>query len=224
VALLPTLAVLGFLVLVWAATTGPVGVISGSDRRFGPHTQPALPTPSGQADPGNLREVTKDVRQTMDLAWLGTVVVTLMYVAVAVAVFLAARAAWRRRWRPPERPRDADFEVLPTTVARRLAEERATQLAAVEQGDVRDGIVACWLRLEEAVAAAGVRPGVAETSTELVSRVLHSLDVDPRAVATLAALYREARFSEHPMGEDARAAARASLTRLHEDLRASVTA
>jgi hypothetical protein len=80
------------------------------------------------------------------------------------------------------------------------------------------------LRLEEAVAAAGVRPGVAETSTELVSRVLHSLDVDPRAVATLAALYREARFSEHPMGEDARAAARASLTRLHEDLRASVTA
>ena len=35
-----------------------------------------------------------------------------------------------------------------------------------------------------------------------------------------AALYREARFSEHPVGEDARTAARAALESLHDDLAA----
>ena len=71
--------------------------------------------------------------------------------------------------------------------------------------------MACWLRLEEVVAEAGVPPRRSETSAEFVVRVLHSLDLDPRAIGALAALYREARFSEHELGEDARTAARAAL-------------
>ncbi len=78
--------------------------------------------------------------------------------------------------------------------------------------------MACWLRLEESVAACGVTPRPAETSTELVTRVLRSLDVDPRSVATLARLYREARFSDHVLGEDGRDQARAALRTLSEDL------
>ena len=44
----------------------------------------------------------------------------------------------------------------------------------------------------------------AETATEFVVRFLHTLDVDPRPVATLAALYHEARFSTHELPADAR--------------------
>ena len=46
------------------------------------------------------------------------------------------------------------------------------------------------------------------------------LDLDPAATDRLASLYREARFSTHPLGEEARAAARDALAVLHADLAA----
>ena len=61
-------------------------------------------------------------------------------------------------------------------------------------------------------------PDRAETSAEFVVRALRGLDLDPAPIARLAALYREARFSEHPVGEEARGEARAALEVLHEDL------
>ena len=59
----------------------------------------------------------------------------------------------------------------------------------------------------------------ADTSTELTERVLASRHVDPAAIARLAALYREARFSDHAMGEDARRAAIEALDAVHDGLR-----
>jgi hypothetical protein len=47
--------------------------------------------------------------------------------------------------------------------------------------------------------------------------------VDPGSIGRLAALYREARFSGHPLGEDARTAAEAALRQLHQDLGAAGT-
>ena len=50
-------------------------------------------------------------------------------------------------------------------------------------------------------------------------RFLHALDVDPRPVARLADLYREARFSTHPMGERReRARAEDALAAVHDEL------
>ena len=42
--------------------------------------------------------------------------------------------------------------------------------------------------------------------------------VDPVAIERLATLYREARFSEHPIGEGHRQAARDALRTVREDL------
>jgi hypothetical protein len=113
-----------------------------------------------------------------------------------------------------------EFEVLPDVVVQEaLRDDAEAQLAAVGEGSVRNGIVGCWLRLEEIVASAGYPRSPAETSSEFVVRVLKSLDLDPRAAATLAALYREARFSAHRLGEDERTAARSALQALHEELR-----
>ena len=71
------------------------------------------------------------------------------------------------------------------------------------------------------MAAAGLPRSRHETSAEFVVRVLHRLDLDPRAIGELAALYREARFSDHQLGEEARERARAALERLHADLPAA---
>jgi Domain of unknown function (DUF4129) len=222
-AVLPAAVVIGVCALVWAATTGPIGMLHESGRTFTFHPPKAtVPAGTGTVGP-TLHEVTKDVRPQFHLAWLGDLLVAAAFLAVGLLLLLLLRGAWRRRWHAPERPQEVDFEVMPDAVRDALRRDVATQLAAVDGGSPRNGIVACWLRLQEIVTAAGHPPHRAETSAEFVVRTLRALDLDPRAVGALAALYREARFSEHEVGEDARTAARSALQELHEDLRSRGT-
>ena len=219
-ALLPTVVVLGLLVLVWAATTGPVRMLSESGRTFVFNTPTPLPTqPTESEGTGTLREVTKDVDPQFHLAWLGDLIAWTLLIALGIGLFLGLRWLWIHRWQPPEKPEEVDFDVLPDRLVDALRRDVSAQQAAVEEGDPRNGIVACWLRLQEVVTDAGVPPRRSETSSEFVVRALHSLDLDPRAIGRLAALYREARFSEHTIGEDGRTAARDALHALHDDLR-----
>jgi len=64
-----------------------------------------------------------------------------------------------------------------------------------------------------------VRDDHSRTAAELVTAVLRSHRVDRAPLDTLAALYREARFSRHPIGEDERTTARTSLVQVQGDLR-----
>ena len=207
---------------VWAATAGPVrmlGVAPVDDT-----TVTGLPAPEGAAEDNSLtmpsyRELTKDVHADIDLSWIGELLGYTAAVAVCFGGFLLLRSLWRHRWRRPDKPAEVDFEPLPPgEMAEMIEQDSEARLVAVETGGPRDGIVACWLRLEETVAACGVAPRPAETSTELVTRVLRSLDVDPRAAATLARLYREARFSDHLLTEESREQARAALRTLSQDM------
>lgn len=92
------------------------------------------------------------------------------------------------------------------------------RLAALASGSPRNAIVACWLDLEEVASRGGLPRQPAETSTEFTARVLSTYAVDSHAITALAALYREARFSVHPLTEAHRAAALAALQQLHADL------
>ncbi len=221
-ALLAPAVALGLLVLVWAASTGPVQVLapSGRTRTF---DTPPPPTAEATASPGTgtLKEITAGVEQRLDLSWLGTLIAWAVLILIVLGVAVAVRAAVRHRWRRAAPPPRVDFEVLPEErAAASLAEDAQARLAAVEEGTPRNGIVRCWARLEDSVAEAGMPRGRAETSAEFTVRVLHGLDLDPRAIGELARLYREARFSEHPLGEEARSTARAALVRLQDDLAA----
>ena len=148
----------------------------------------------------------------------------LIYGGVAVAAVLLLLNVWRHRPQPQwrrlrrRRRRSVQFEVL-DDVAAVINADADAQRAALQRGSPRNAIVECWLRLEAAVVAAGVPRDPADTSTELTVRVLATHHVDPVAIARLAALYREARFSDHPMGEDARRAAIDALDDVHDGLR-----
>lgn len=221
-ALLPAAVVLALVVLAWAAASGPVRVLSpsGRTRSFDPSATPTPSPTSESSQTGTPREVIRDVRPRFDLSWLGDLLVYSLWIALGIAGFLAARYLWLNRWHAPERPAAVDFDVLPDVAAREaLRKDVEAQLSAIEEGSVRNGIVACWVRLEEIVAAAGYPRSPAETSSEYVVRILRGLDLDPRAAGALAALYREARFSRHDLGEDVRTAAREALQVLHDDLR-----
>ena len=142
--------------------------------------------------------------------------VVLASVAVLVLIF-AWRHRPRLRWRRRRR-RSADFEVL-DDIAATIAADAEAQRAALRHGAPRNAIVECWLRLETAVVVAGGRRDPADTATEFTQRVLASAQVDRTAIDRLAALYREARFSNHTMEEADRQAAIAALNTVHEGLR-----
>lgn len=96
-------------------------------------------------------------------------------------------------------------------------------MSQVAGGQVRDGIILCWHRLEQTAEAAGFDRRPADTSTDLASRLLAALPVSPAPMDRLAALYREARFSSHPLGSQAIAQARADLAQLRSELEAAST-
>jgi hypothetical protein len=97
-------------------------------------------------------------------------------------------------------------------------------LAAMETGTATDAVIACWVALEDAAASAGVARQPSETPSEFTVRVLAVGGISAPELTRLAGLYREARYSSHGSSEEARAEARAALTRLRDELAAAKAA
>lgn len=142
----------------------------------------------------------------------------LLLLALCCAAALAATLRFRlvrRRERHPIRP----SPLAPAAAEADLGPEQLD--AALEQdladldegGSIRNAVVAAWVRLEEHAARAGIARHLEDTPAEFVARAL-AAELDPDALAELADLYREARFSRHPIGEAQRDAARDCLARL----------
>ena len=108
------------------------------------------------------------------------------------------------------------FEV--PSVPEELLVSARERIRLLETGEPRNAIVAAWLNLESSAASTGLPRDPAETSSEYTARVLATWDVDPARLDDLAALYREARFSQHELGEEHRRRAIADLQVLHADL------
>ena len=227
-ALVLALACLGGVLLVsWAAVSGPVRAPekTGPPPSYvvpSPSESTGSPSPSVSPSPPSTRE--RPTSQGLDLSWIRYVV---LVVLAAGLLLLLVRLLRRlvRGWRelPDTDPRADRGEIglLPGAdeLAKALADDRARQLSAVDQGSARNGIVAAWGRLEEITAASGLPRKGWETSAEFTVRMLHGLDLDPRAAAELSELYRQARFSAHDVDEEQRDRARAALGRLHDDVR-----
>jgi hypothetical protein len=125
-------------------------------------------------------------------------------------------------FRVPDQPPD-DAELPPSGMdGRRLGEQasRTVQqaLAGLRRGDREQAIINCWLRLQELVHAVGYRSSEWQTSSELVASWQRVLPFSQPALAELAELYREARFSSHRMSAESLHRATAALNRLHADL------
>jgi len=128
-----------------------------------------------------------------------------------------AGGRWVRRRRLPRRqPHPPPIPAGPAPEA--LTEAVDAGLRRVDEGEPQDAVIACWVLLEGAAAAAGTARRPAETPAQLVARVLAEHRVTEHALDRLATLYREARYSQHVLGEPARAEARGALERIRRDL------
>jgi hypothetical protein len=215
-------------IMVLAASTGPDGMVgelptSGTTTDG---TRDYVDPPAGDAeravDEGPFEETASSLGDWLqDLFYLAMLLLGLWLGAVLVRLVVLRLARVL-----PDKQLVLDLDPLPLAEAGREALRRDRELydAALAESDVRNGIVACWVLLEETAANVGIPRLPAETATELVMRFLRTLDVDPRPVAKLAALYHEARFSTHALPADARRQAEQALAAIHADLdRSAVT-
>ena len=106
---------------------------------------------------------------------------------------------------------------------------REAVLAAVEAGlsgledddaDPRRAVIACWLRLEEAAAAAGTPRKPGDAPADLVLRLLAAHQVSAAVLIRLAEVYRLARYATHAVDAGMRDSARAALRQLRAELSA----
>ena len=134
------------------------------------------------------------------------------FVIVAVTAF--GLATYRRRGRPlPPPEREAEPEAAPLAAA--LA---AGARALHSDPDPRAAIIGCYAAMERSLADAGLPPRMADTPAEVLSRATVSGLVRSASAAALVGLFRQARYSKHPVTEADRAAAIGALTHVQADL------
>ncbi|MDT0533117.1 DUF4129 domain-containing protein [Micromonospora sp. DSM 115977] len=164
--------------------------------------------------------------------WIATVAIVLLGLAILVVfgylTWTLVRGAMRRTTR-----------ALPAQRSRRTPEGTAREVAAaldagLEELDDRDtdprtAVIACWVRLEQAAAGAGVPRLAGDTPTDLVTRLLRgdpSMGIPAIAsadvLAEFAHVYREARYATREVDERTRDQARAALRRLRGELTVAV--
>ena len=153
------------------------------------------------------------------LAWTFVLVVLAVILAVVVFLVMLARDQRGPRRRRESRP-TVEFTTLdgPARLVEAIAEDAEQQDALLREGDPRNAIVAAWQRFEVQGASVGIGRKSWETSSEYALRILDLVAADSGAVNRLAGLYREARFSDHPLTEDHRARALEALARVRRSL------
>jgi hypothetical protein len=142
--------------------------------------------------------------------------------ALLIAVLVAALIYWRRmlgRSDDDADPEEPEPEA-PVTAGDAEAGLAASLDEAQDSGDPRQRIMAAYMRLLEALAAAGAPRQLQEAPHEHLGRVLDPLGVRTGPVHDLAELFVLARFSDQPVTEEHRASAVSALESALADLRA----
>jgi Domain of unknown function (DUF4129) len=217
--------VLMLLLVVMAARSGPSGVIHGTphDKIFHAPTLKVTPDVNHHHGPDSTTRLPGGGSSLPAAALLGTI---LRYALFAWLLLLGYRGVrWlledlaARRYREP--PREViDFDVLadPEPLVEEIRRDAAEQFELLLGGEPRNAIVAAWDRFEEQAERVGAARKPWETSSEFTLRLLDLVSAAPPAVSRLAALYREARFSEHEITEDRRQAAVEALRDIHASI------
>jgi len=218
------LGVMTLLVVVWAAAAPrPARVLPGLHDDALIQQQAAADGLNGGEARLNLKRIPGPWNQTSD--WLALVLgwatIAVLALGAGFCLFVMVRAflAGREDRTPAvgDAP-DLDLEALALAVSGDASE----RLDALSAGTPAEGIIAAWAHLEATLHEAGLALPPSRTSTEVSLDVLRRFAVDESTLRTLADLYREARWSKHPLTEDDRSRAAAAYGALDAALRAGM--
>ncbi|WUI02695.1 DUF4129 domain-containing protein [Spirillospora sp. NBC_00431] len=180
-----------------------------------------VPVPKKPEKKEPLPDVEREAPWLVPPAAVGTfIAIALVVLIVAMAfVIVRYRHAWVRQWRR-HRHRLRRRHPLEAPVEPPLAEGRFGEAAAAgtralrSTGDPRAAVIACYAAMEGVLAAAGAAPRDSDTPAEVLARASGSGLAGLDAATTLTALFREARYSAHPVTERHRERALAALESL----------
>jgi hypothetical protein len=225
---LPLLAVAALLV---------AGVISAALSSPSVTSVP-VPAPSTQQQAGSAAAIPPSARAaaagSADAGsglpgWVSTVLGGLCLAFVAVVAGMLIWYVFRDRFRVRSAPLTGDGGRIAAPGSTRTDEVVAALDAGLvgltdADADPRRAVIACWVRLEEAAAAAGTPRHPGDTPTDLVARLLVAHQVSRPVLDEFAAVYREARYATHTVDERTRTAAIRSLGHLRAELTATAPA
>jgi hypothetical protein len=159
-----------------------------------------------------------DTQEQTPAPTIGTAAFSLVALALTAAVIVAAVLVIRRGLRPTSVP-DAE----PSSSAEALEPPLSFTEAIAEletQADPRSAILAAYGRMEAQLG----RPKEARTLTprEFATRARGRLHESRASLQALTALFEEARYSDHPMDEEDRAAALAALKDIESEMAGKV--
>ncbi|MFF9002050.1 DUF4129 domain-containing protein [Streptomyces achromogenes] len=141
---------------------------------------------------------------------------------LVVVVVIAGLCLWRYVSRP------SAPEALATNAT--LDDEHKRLAHAVDSGrralldgtDARAAVIACYAAMEESLADSGVVRRASDSPQDLLERAVAG-GLPKGAAAALTALFREARYSTHPMDGSHRDRAAAALAEIADGLRSRTT-
>ena len=219
----PLAAVLGLLFLTSLAATRSAPQLD----QLTPYPEPAATTPPPLFPPDDRLRPTGPASGSAQAAaptglpdWIGTAALAALVIA---GVVLAALLIWafvrdqvrRQARRPPPSPAATPQPTADELVA---ALDAGLEELSDTDRDPRRAVIACWVRLEQAAAAAGTPRHPGDTPSDLVGRLLAEQRVDARLLSALRDVYREARYATHAVDDRMREQATSALQRLRTDL------
>jgi hypothetical protein len=139
----------------------------------------------------------------------------LLVLFAALAITAVALTSYRRR---RSGPRPAPDEAAEATMTPLVAALAAGERALHQDSDPRTAIIGCYAAMERSLADAGSPPRLADTPAEVLGRATASGLIRSTWAGTLTSLFRQARYSSHPMTEADRAAAIGALAQVQADL------
>jgi hypothetical protein len=177
-------------------------------------TRKPLPEPTGPTQSIGIRRVAhgSSLNLTPFLITLGVVA------GIALIALLVYRLR-EFRLRFDAGPVSARSEPEDEPEDQALADAMSAGRRALQGDDARAAIIACYAAMEQSLAAVGVARSVSDSPAELLGRVHARGLLRGSAPLTLTNLFREARYSAHPMGEEQMAAARTALEECAGQLR-----
>ncbi|MEU3829094.1 DUF4129 domain-containing protein [Streptomyces sp. NPDC029080] len=135
-------------------------------------------------------------------------------IALLVVVVIAGLRLWRypHRPAPPEAP--AAYATLDDERERLAQAADSGRRALLDGTDARTAVIACYAAMEESLAHSGVSRRASDTPQDLLERAVAGGLPAGAAAAALTALFREARYSRHPMDDSHRDRAAAALAEI----------
>lgn len=137
---------------------------------------------------------------------------------VLIVVVLAGLGYAVYRGTRPVEPIDASEREQVRTRARLVAAVDDADRALAAETEPRAAIIACYRAMESSLGTAGVEHRVTDAPEDFLSRAAGSGIALPDAAWQLTELFREARYSTHPMTADQRERAAGALARLRAEL------